>query len=233
VSPRLTRRAKGPQLPGKHSTVFPLRRYGFIGGAATLLVVLVSWVAVKAVGPTQPDARIPLMVQPTVPLAAGAGPTLIPSAPALSSPSASTSPSPSPSKSLSPTPTATPKPTKQATTKPAPRKTTARAAAATFTASYAAGGSWDRGFIGAVTVTNKSGPARAWTAKITYDSSAGVRIGNVWNASVDRQGDTFVFTGGQLAPGATVTFGYEASKQVRGRIQPSGCTVDGTPCQLN
>jgi cellulase/cellobiase CelA1 len=95
------------------------------------------------------------------------------------------------------------------------------------------GGSWDRGFIGAVTVTNKSGPARTWTVKITYPASARVRVGNVWNASVDRQGDTFVFTGGPLAPGATATFGFEASKQVRDRIQPAGCTVDGASCRLS
>jgi hypothetical protein len=226
VSPRLTRRAKGPQLPGKHTTVFPLRRYGFIAGAATLLVVLVSWVAVRAVGPTQPDTRVPLMVQPTVPLAAGAGPSLIETA---------ATPSVLPSASKRPSPTATtrstPKPTRKATTKPAPRRTTAPAAV--FTGSYAVARSRDRGFIGAVTVTNKTGPARGWTVRISFDAEAGVRVGNVWNARVDRQGDTFVFTGGPLAPGASTTLGFEASKQVRGTVRPSGCTVDGTSCQLN
>jgi len=41
-----------------------------------------------------------------------------------------------------------------------------------------------------------------------------------------------VLTGGPLAPGATASLGFEASKQVRDRIQPSGCTVDGAPCDL-
>ena len=101
------------------------------------------------------------------------------------------------------------------------------------TGTYAVGASWDRGFIGAVTVTNKSGPARNWTVRVTFEAKDGVRVGNVWNARVDRQGDTFVFTGGPLAAGASVSLGFEASKQVRGRIQPSGCTVDGAPCQVN
>jgi hypothetical protein len=218
-------------LPGKHTTVFPLRRYSFIAGAATLLVVLVSWVAVRAVGPAQPDVRVPLMVQPTVPLAAGAGPVLTPSTPSLS-PSASRSASPSPSPSRSSSASRSPSPaTSRTSTKPAPRRTTAPSAA--FTGTYTVGANWDRGFIGAVTVTNKTGPARNWTVRVTFDERHEVRLGNVWNARVDRQGGTFVFTGGPLAPGASVTLGFEASKQVRAKIQPTACTVDGAPCQLN
>jgi cytoskeletal protein RodZ len=214
-------------LPGKHTTLFPLRRYGFIAGAATLLIVLVSWVAVRAVGPTQSDARVPLMVQPTVPLAAGAGPSLTASVRASTTPSASKRPSPTATTGPAPTRTK-PKPT----SKPAVRKTS-RAPAAAFTGSYTAARSWERGFIAAVTVTNKSGPARGWTVKVTFAARDGVRVGNVWNARVDRQGDTFVFTGGPLAPGASATLGFEASKQVRDRIQPSACTVDGASCRLN
>jgi molybdopterin biosynthesis enzyme len=81
-------------------------------------------------------------------------------------------------------------------------------------------------------VTNKSGPARTWTVKVSFDSDAGVRVGNTWNAQLTREGSTFVFTGGPLAPGATAMLGFEASKQVRGRIQPTSCTVDGAPCRV-
>jgi cellulase/cellobiase CelA1 len=214
-------------LPGKHNTAFPLRRYGFIGGAATLLVVLVSWVAVRAVGPVEPEARFPMMVQPTVPLPVGAAPS-----PSLvASPSASASPSPSVSRSPSKRPS--PKAKTRTTTKP-PRKTPSRSPSpsAAFAGSYQLARNWDRGFIGVVTVTNKTGPARGWTVRITFPGKAGVRVGNTWNARVDRQGDTFAFTGGPLAPGATATLGFEASKQVRGQIQPSGCTVDGTSCRM-
>jgi hypothetical protein len=204
-------------LSGKHTTAFPLRRYSFIAGAATLLVVLVSWVAVRAVGPVEPAGRVPLMVQPTIPLAGAAPPAVPPSASPSRSPSASPSPSPS----------------SKPVTKPAPRRTTRPPApAASFTASFSVGASWDRGFIGAVAVTNATGPARNWTVKVTFESSAGVRLGNTWNAKVTRDGDTFVFTGGPLAPGASVTFGFEAAKQVRSKIQPAACTVDGAPCRV-
>jgi hypothetical protein len=220
-------------LPAKHTPVFPLRRYGFIGGAATLLVVLVSWVAVRAVGPAQPDTRVPLMVQPTMPLAAGAAPSLVPSARPSGTPSATPSVTPA-SRSASPSaskrraskpPTTKPKRSRTPAPKPSP--------AAAFTGTYSAGGSWERGFIGAVQVTNKSGPARGWTVKITFADRAGVRVGNTWNARVDRQGNTFVFTGEPLAPGATTTLGFQASKQVRGKIEPTACTVDGASCRLS
>ena len=216
-------------MPGKHSTTLPLRRYSFIAAAATLLVVLVSWVAVRAVGPAEADPRTPLMVQPTVPLAMttpSASPSQSPSAsPSVTSPSASPSPSPSPSRSRSATPTvAARKPTKTAT----PRRTTAPPAA--FTGQYRLASTWDRGFIAGITVTNKSGPARDWTIRLSYAEEAGVRLGNVWNARQSREGDSFVLTGGPLAPGASIMVGFQASKQVRSQIRVASCTVDGTPC---
>ncbi|GAA3912470.1 cellulose binding domain-containing protein [Actinoplanes auranticolor] len=220
-------------MPGKHNTVIPLRRYTFIAGAATLLVVLVSWVAVRAVGPAHSDSRVPLMVQPTMPLG-GPGASVPPSSvvPTSAVPtSASASVSPSP---VSRSPRASRSPSKKATTRPAPRRTTSPPApAASFTAAYRAGGNWERGFVAGVEITNKSGPARTWTVRLAFDPDAGVRIGNTWNARVTREGDTFVFTGGPLAPAATAMLGFEASKQVRGRIQPTSCTVDGAPCRLS
>jgi hypothetical protein len=207
-----------------------MRRYAFIAGAATLLVLLVSWVAVRAVGPAQSNARVPLMVQPTMPLGD-------PVATQSALPSVVPSPSPSGSASASPTPSRTPskspaKPTEKAT-KPAPRRTTTPPApAAAFAAQYKVAGDWDRGFVAAIEVTNKTGPARTWTLKVTYAAEDGVRVGNTWNAQLSRQGNTFVLTGGPLAPGATVSVGYEASKQVRSRVEPSSCTVDGVRCGL-
>jgi hypothetical protein len=205
-----------------------MRRYGFIAGAATLLVVLVSWAAVQAAGPAQSDNRVPLMVQPTMPLGVAAP---------LSSPSATPSPSlrpssTSPSPKASRTPSKSPaKPTEKATTKPV-RTTSPPAPAASFAAQYRVAADWDQGFVTAIDVTNKTGPARTWTLKVTYPAEAGVRLGNTWNAQVSRQGNTFVLTGGPLAPGATVSVGYEASKQVRSRVEPSSCTVDGVSCRL-
>ena len=232
----------------KHTIVLPLRRYGFIAGASTLLVVLFSWVAVRAVEPVQPETRIPLMVQPPMPML-GVEPPLIPLAQASDTPpttppvvvvvgtsaggvgtSSKATARWTPSK-------AAPKPTGKPTTKPTtkPRQTTrppTPAPPAAFSGRYTMGASWDRGFIGGVEVTNKSGTARTWTVKLTYDPSAGVGVGNTWNAQFSRQGNTFVFTGDHLAPGSKISMGFEASKQVRGKIQPATCTIDGAPCRM-
>lgn len=233
-------------MPAKHSTVYPLRRYSFVGGAATLLVVMVSWVAVRSVEPARPETRIPLMIQPTMPML-GIDPPLIPLAQASDTPpttppvvvvvgpgvggvgtSSKATARWTPSK-------AAPKPPGKATTKPTPRQTTrppTPAPPAAFSGRYTAGTSWDQGFIGGVEVTNKSGTARTWTVKLTFASNAGVGVSNTWNAQLNRQGNTFVFTGGQLAPGTKISMGFEATKQVRGKIQPATCTIDGAPCQL-
>ncbi|GID98204.1 cellulose binding domain-containing protein [Amorphoplanes digitatis] len=231
-------------MSAKHSTPYPLRRYGFIGGASTLLVVMVAWVAVRAVGPTQDEQLgTPLMVQPPIAVAETENsPSVIPWSSPAASASQSAAPTLSAAQSASPTPskssarptttTASPKPTEKATTKPAPPKP-APPPPASFTARYAVGASWDRGFVAMVRVTNTGTTARNWTVTVSYDSRAEVRITNAWNAQLDRQGDTNVLTGGPLAPGASFSFGFEATKQTRNRIQPSGCTVDGTPCRLD
>jgi hypothetical protein len=235
VSPRLTSRAKGPQLPAKQTIISALRRYGFVAGAATLLVVMVSWVTVRAVEPVRSQSRVPLMIQPPMPMI-GVDPSLIPLAKATSPPAAvegTVVSTPSKTTARRTPSKAAPKPTGKATTKPTPRRTTPPPTPATaFSGRYTTGASWDRGFIGNVDVTNKTGPARTWTVRLTFDPSAGVGVGNTWNAQLSRQGNTFVFTGGPLAPGSKVSLGFEASKQVRGKIQAATCTVDGAPCQL-
>jgi hypothetical protein len=226
-------------LPAKHSTKYPVRRIGFIAAAATLLVVLVAWVAVRAVGPSQ-DARTPLMVLPSLsaveepPFGSIPWTSHGPSAPAPSrTPSHTSVPSRTPSPSAARSSAgAVPKPTEKATTKPAPsRSIPSPTPAATFTARYALGGSWDRGFVAWIQVTNTGAAARSWKVTVTYDAQAGVRVTNAWNAQLGREGETFVLTGGPLAPGATANLGYEATKQVRGKVQPTGCAVNGTLCR--
>jgi hypothetical protein len=222
-------------LSAKHSTAFPLRRYGFIAGAATLLVVLVAWVAVRAVGPVSQDNRTPLMMQPTIPV----GDTSF-------APSPSASPSPSLSPSRSPSPRSSPSPSRSrsasasasasvsvsasasASPKPTPARTTSTPVPASLSARYQVGAGWDRGFVGWVQITNTGQTAATWTVKITYPSRAGVRITNVWNA----QRDGSSFTGGPLAPGASASFGFEATKQVRDKISPTACTINGAPCRM-
>ena len=51
-------------------------------------------------------------------------------------------------------------------------------------------------------------------------------------AELTRSGTSFVFTGGPLAPGATQTFGFEATKRVPGPVRPRSCTVNGNRCEV-
>lgn len=218
-------------MPGKHSTgQLGLPRYSFIAAAATLLVILVAWVAVRATGPGQDKAPV-LVVPPSTPVVeAGA---VLPSTP-TASPSASASPSPSPSRTRTASPSVSrspaPKPSVRKTTKP-PAPTTP-AATASFSARYQNGADWDRGFIAGVQITNTGAAAGNWKVSVSFDGRAGVRLTNTWNAQVSRSGDTWTFTGGPLAPDASASFGFQATKQSRGPVRPTGCVADGTPCRM-
>lgn len=240
-------------MPGKHSTVFSARRVGFIGGAATLLVVLVAWVAVRSVGPNENQAPIMVLPSPAKVPAAQVKPSFAPipwgqpnptattvpadtpldtvRAPGLTTPGTATPGTATPSatgKTSPPTSPATPKPTK--TTKPP--VTTPPTPAASFTGRYSTSASWDRGLVAWILVTNTGSTTRTWKVTLTYESRAEVRITSAWNAQLTKDGDTSYFTGGTLAPGASVNLGFEATKQARGRVQPKTCTVEGAACQL-
>jgi hypothetical protein len=238
----MSSREGDPSLPKHNPARLRLPRYGLTGAAATLLVVLVAWVAVRAAGPGEEDRGAPIMVLPSVPTVPAAA--VAPSAFVIPIASASPSASPSPSRSSSPSPSSaspsasrspsrSPSASRSASKSPSPSPSPSRAVRPAFSAGYSASSNWDRGFIGAVQVTNTAGGARNWTVSVTYSSRARVHLRNVWNAQVSRQGSTLVFTGGPLAPGATATFGFEASKRSRGTPGPIGCTVDGTPCRLS
>lgn len=224
-------------MPVKQTTDLPLRRYSFIAGAATLLVVLVSWAAIRSAGPARSNDRTPMLIQPTVPLTV-ADPASLPHAIPLSSFPATAQPpataSASPTAGTVTKATTKPKPRKTAVTPtPTPARTTKPPKpAVTLAGHYTTGESWDQGFIGSVAVTNKAGAARNWTVKLTFAAGAGVRVGNTWNAQVTRQNNTYVFTGGPLAPGSSITMGFEASKQVKPRVQAATCTVNDGSCQV-
>lgn len=98
------------------------------------------------------------------------------------------------------------------------------------TARYAVASSWDTGFIGGVLLTNPTGTARSWRVVVTHDPDVAVRVTTAWNATLQRSGATTVFTGGPLAPGASQTFGFEATKRVTGPVRPVSCTVNGAAC---
>jgi hypothetical protein len=81
-------------------------------------------------------------------------------------------------------------------------------------ASYAVTQSWGDGFTADVTVRNTgTRPTTGWTVTWTYGGTQ--RITNAWNAAVTQTGTSVRATNlgynGALAPGASTTFGFQAS----------------------
>jgi cellulase/cellobiase CelA1 len=125
-------------------------------------------------------------------------------------------------------------PTRTAAAPPAPGPgATAAVRVPILAAFYDVRTTWDTGFVVQVTVVNNGPAPAAWRVVVTHAGSAGVRVTTAWDATLTRQGDTDVFTGGPLAPGATARFGFEATKQVTGPVRPSACTVAGNPCGMS
>jgi hypothetical protein len=200
--------------------------------AAAVIVCSIAWLR-----SVSDQVRRPLMVQPpalvavaspsasvSLPVSVGAVPTTtgVASGPVTGGPGA-----PGTTGGAAPVPR-----TRRATTKPAAGPTSATAKAA-LTAAYTVQTNWDTGFIGAVRVTNVGAVPQSWTVTVRYDGSAGVRVTQAWNASLSPQGDTAVFSGGPLAPGATADFGFKVTKQVAGPVQPAACTVNHSACELS
>jgi hypothetical protein len=58
-------------------------------------------------------------------------------------------------------------------------------------------------------------------------------VTEVWNAELEQGGATTnVFTGGDLAPGATLTLGFKATKSVTRAVRPTTCVVGRVACQV-
>ncbi|MEV8505185.1 cellulose binding domain-containing protein [Actinoplanes sp. NPDC051475] len=211
-------------MSGKHTTgQFGLPRYSFIAAAATLLVILVAWVAVRAAGPNERQAPM-LIVPPSSPVA-DAGYVLPSTIPVVAPSPAVSRTSPRPVRSSPTRPSAAPKSAVPKKLSPAP--------SASFAAHYRTGATWDTGFIGAVQVTNTGRSTHGWRVSVTYPSRAGVVVTNAWNAQVSHAGDTWTFTAADLAPGATATFGFQATQHSRTGARPTGCVVNGTPCRTD
>jgi hypothetical protein len=219
-------------LPGKHTTsrlgrllsaAFPdqhsvVRRAWMITGAVLAAVALVgSMVWVRSASGGGPR---PLMVQPAA-SAASVFPTPSPSPPIpLLTPSAV------PSRRLS-----SPLPPRSArkSSVPGPRSSAPPRPPA-LAATYMVGASWDSGFIAMVLVRNTGPTPQSWSVSLRYDDAAGVRIGQAWNATITRRGDTTVLSGGPLAPGATQNVGFQATRRGHGRLELPSCTINGSPC---
>ncbi len=91
---------------------------------------------------------------------------------------------------------------------------------------------WNTGFTASVALTN-TGTARLSTWSLRWTYSAGQQVTQAWSARVSQSG-TAVTAAGEtanpsLAPGATVTFGFNASRGAT-NPRPASFTLDGTTC---
>jgi hypothetical protein len=201
--------------------------------ALTVLVALVVWVAVRAVGPSTADAAGPTVVlpsMPTVPVNAAEPESPSPTISMLPRPSTSATPSPSRKPSTSPSArhSASSSPTPHVTrtsTKPVPK--------ATFSATVSTSSSWGGGYVAMVQLTNTGTKAASWSVSVSHGSVSGLRLYGTWNAQGSQQGSTFVFTSGSLAPGQSASFGYQAGARTRDRLRPSGCSVGSGSCRVS
>ncbi|GAA1382071.1 cellulose binding domain-containing protein [Catellatospora chokoriensis] len=151
------------------------------------------------------------------PSVAPARPSASPSAPApASSPAGSPVPSSSP-----------PAPSKPPAPGPPPA---APPAAGTASATYDVN-AWNGGYTIAVRVRNTGATPLAWTVRIRL--APGSTVDGDWEADRSQQNGVWVFTPerGDLAPGATVTFGF-IGRRGPGAF-PVTCTVNDVPCQAD
>jgi cellulase/cellobiase CelA1 len=200
--------------------------------AVTVLVALVVWVAVRAVGPSSDEAAGPTVVlpsaAPTIPVGVAEpespSPTisLLPaSSPSSSSPSAT----PSRSRSASPRPSSATPHVSRTSSKPVPK--------ALFSATVSTSSSWGGGYVGMVKVTNTGTKAASWSMSVSHGSVSGLRLYTTWNAQGSQQGTTFAFSGASLAPGQSASFGYQAGARTRDQLKPSGCSVGSGSCHVS
>ncbi|GAA1526025.1 glycoside hydrolase family 18 chitinase [Streptomyces albidochromogenes] len=102
-------------------------------------------------------------------------------------------------------------------------------AAASATASYTKVSDWGTGFEGKWTVKN-TGTTTLSTWTVEWDFPAGTAVTSAWDADVTNSGNHWTAKnkswGGNLAPGATVSFGFNGT----GTGSPSGCKLNGGSC---
>ncbi|MFJ7064950.1 glycosyl hydrolase family 18 protein [Streptomyces sp. NPDC101115] len=102
-------------------------------------------------------------------------------------------------------------------------------AATSATATYTKVSDWGTGFEGKWTVKNTGTTSlSSWT--VEWDFPSGTAVTSAWDATVTSSGTHWtaknVGWNGTLAPGATVSFGFNGT----GSGAPSGCKVNGGSC---
>ncbi|MFD7686153.1 glycosyl hydrolase family 18 protein [Streptomyces sp. NPDC059781] len=102
-------------------------------------------------------------------------------------------------------------------------------AATSATATYAKTQDWGSGFEGKWTVKNTGTTSlSSWT--VEWDFPSGTKVTSAWDATVTNSGDHWTAKNlgwnGTLAPGASVSFGFNGS----GSGAPAGCKLNGGSC---
>ncbi|MFF9848622.1 glycosyl hydrolase family 18 protein [Streptomyces litmocidini] len=102
-------------------------------------------------------------------------------------------------------------------------------AATSATATYTKPQDWGTGFEGKWTVKNTGTTTlTSWT--VEWDYPSGTAVTSAWDATVTGSGTHWtaknVGWNGTLAPGASVSFGYNGT----GSGAPTGCKINGAPC---
>ncbi|MGW3244015.1 cellulose binding domain-containing protein [Streptomyces sp. NPDC001070] len=103
------------------------------------------------------------------------------------------------------------------------------AAAAAPTAAFVKTSTWDTGYQGQYTITNRGTTTLSgWT--VEFDLPSGTSVGSYWDALLTQSGSHYTFKNreynGTLAPGATAAFGWVSS----GSGSPTGCKLNGGSC---
>ncbi|MFF5084133.1 cellulose binding domain-containing protein [Actinoplanes sp. NPDC000266] len=237
-------------MPSKHSVrLFGPARF-VLSFAVAILVLLVVWIAVRAVGPAeaarQPSVTLPSM--PQVPLVISDSPVPSSAVPKSATPStsrsASRTPSASPSHSRSattppPPSSSSPQPEKSTwnpTTKPATKAPTTAPTSAKpqsdIEAQLSVTASWEGGYVAFVRVENDGDAAAQWRVTVSHSGLDDMELRGVWNATGNRNGSSLSFSGASLAPGKSATFGYQITKSGRGDARPAGCSAVGGSCSV-
>ncbi|WP_367128587.1 cellulose binding domain-containing protein [Saccharothrix sp. HUAS TT1] len=106
----------------------------------------------------------------------------------------------------------------------------AEADAARLTAVFSQGSVWSTGYGGQFALTN-TGDVESTGWVVEFDLPAGTAVANSWSSVLTRDGRRHRFANagfnGRIRPGGTVSFGFTAS----GLGLPTGCAVDGAPCE--
>ncbi|WP_033339707.1 cellulose binding domain-containing protein [Catenuloplanes japonicus] len=201
-------------MPGNHSE--DVATSGFLGFSPTRSRLAIAAVAVVAViigltvwtltSSSDDAVRPSLIVIPTTALS-GPPPGVITADPYVE-----------------PTPSAVP-PT---SAKPSP--TPAREAVAGLGARYVLGSSWNDGFVSNLVIGNDTGASTGWQVRLTYPANVEIAVTGFWNATASVSGTTLVLDGGPLAADAEVQAGFQATKNTPAQVDPTSCTINGTPC---